>query len=93
MSTVAGPEASHDNADQLSALIEASNVRLHDFVAAAVQGLVRGLGAGGEVELNPQPEPPGIPSSVGTVVHQWTIGLTYTRYVVPDSPVKKTTQG
>jgi hypothetical protein len=92
MSMVVDPEASHDNADRSSALTEPCHVRLHDFVAAAVQGLMRGLGPGGEVELNPQPEPPGVQGSAGTIVHQWTVGLTYTRYIAPGSPGRRTNQ-
>jgi hypothetical protein len=83
MNDVIDPKASQPTI--AGSLTDPGDVRLHDFLASAVRGLVRGLGKGEEVELNPQPEPPGIQASTETVVHQWTVGLTYTRYITRGS--------
>ena len=81
MTMVSDSDAKSRSSDQSLDDLTPVDVRLPDFVAAAAQGLVRGLSKGGEVELTPQPEPSGIQTSPETVVHQWTVGLTYTRYV------------
>jgi hypothetical protein len=51
MSTVAGPRASHDDADQLSALMEASNV-------AAARASCGGSARAERFELNPHSRSP-----------------------------------